>query len=128
MTAFCGHKPAAHALAAAATKEDREGPFRHALHSTPLHTPSSMRLRRRANDCVFNDDWTGALNLYNELLQVEPWLPQGYVHRAIILLRRGWRGDALCALRDADTCVALCPNWAMAYETRVRCLKDLGQV
>ena len=128
MTAFCCHKPAPHALEAAAAKEEREGPYGHALHCAPLHTPSSVRLRHEANDCTFNDDFSGALRRYNDLLEAEPWFSQGYVHRAITLLQRGWRGDALCALRDAETSIALSPTWAKAYETRVRCLKDLGQV
>lgn len=121
-------KPHVHALEAAAAKDDREGPCARPWHTTQLHATASIALRHQANHCVFSNDWHGALELYDRLLAAEPWLPQGYVYRAIILLNRGWRGDALCALRDADTCIALSPNWPKAYETRIRCLKDLDQV
>jgi hypothetical protein len=121
-------KPHLHALEAAAAKDDREGPFARPWHTVQLQAVSSIALRHEANDCVLNSNWDGAVELYDKLLAAEPWLPQGYIYRAIILLNRGWRGDALCALRDADTCVALSPNWPKAYETRIRCLKDLDQV
>ena len=77
---------------------------------------------------VFNSAWHAALAQYDKLLAAEPWLATGHVYRAIILLKRGWRGDARAALQDADTSIALSPSWSKAYETRVRCLKDLGQV
>jgi hypothetical protein len=78
--------------------------------------------------CVFDSKWHEALDLYNQLLERAPWFSQGYAARAICLLNRGWRGDAWAALRDADTCTALSPEWPKAYETRVRCLRRLGQV
>jgi tetratricopeptide (TPR) repeat protein len=121
-------RPHAQALEAAAAKDDRDGPFAQPWNNTALASEASLALRRRANEHVFNSGWNAALELYDKLLAAEPWLAQGYVYRAIILLKRGWRGDALAALRDADTCVALSPRWPKAYETRVRCLKELGQV
>jgi hypothetical protein len=77
---------------------------------------------------VLQDRWDEALKLYSQLILRVPWLAHSWAARAIVLLHRGWRGDAVWALRDADTCVALSPRWHKAYETRVRCLKVLGQV
>jgi hypothetical protein len=121
-------RPNLAALEAAAAKDEREGPLGVPWHLNTLHAPASVALRRSANEHIFNSAWHAALAQYDKLLAAEPWLAQGYAYRAIILLKRGWRGDALAALRDADTCVAFSPGWPKAYETRVRCLKDLGQV
>ena len=120
-------RPHGPALAAAAAKDDAEGPQHQPWQATALTDSTSLALRREANEHVFNSGWHAALDLYGRLLEREPWYAPGYVYRAILLLKRGWRGDATAALRDADTCVALSPTWPKAFETRVRCLKDLHQ-
>lgn len=125
---FHCYRPSGRALAAAAAKDDRDGPQQQPWQAAALTDAGSLALRREANEHVFNSGWHAALDLYGRLLEREPWYAPGYVYRAILLLKRGWRGDATAALRDADTCVALSPNWPKALETRVRCLKDLHQV
>lgn len=121
-------RPHARALEAMAAKDETDGPYACAWHDVPLLSAASRALRSGMNEHLLNSQWHQALTVCNELLRREPWFAPTYVHRAIILLKRGWRGDAAAALRDADTCIALSPGWPKAYETRVRCLKELGQV
>lgn len=122
---FCSTRPCLRALEAAARQNDA-GYDAH-QQDPPLDTESA-EMRRAANEAVMEDRWDDALALYGRLLERVPWLAQTWAARAIVLLRRGWKGDALCALRDADTCAALSPHWPKAYETRIRCLRSLGQV
>jgi hypothetical protein len=121
-------KPHMRALEAAARKDDADGPYACAWHCVPLRCATSRNLRSLANQHLLNSKWHSALLVCDELLKREPWFVKMYMYRAIILLKRAWRGDAAVALRDADTCVALSPEWPKAYELRVRCLKELGQV
>eukprot|EP00892_Ulva_mutabilis_P012900 jgi/Ulvmu1/9983/UM059_0032.1 len=122
---YCSTRPRLDALEAAACHND-------AGYSTTGQDPpldaEAAEMRRAANEAVMEDRWDDALVLYGQLLGRVPWLAQTWAARAIVLLRRGWKGDALFALRDADTCAALSPNWPKAYETRIRCLRSLGQI
>lgn len=44
-----------------------------------------------------------AVQHYSLAIRLAPWAPVLYTNRALALLQRGWGGDALCALRDAET-------------------------
>lgn len=44
-----------------------------------------------------------AVQHYSAAIRLAPWAPVLYTNRALALLQRGWGGDALCALRDAET-------------------------
>lgn len=122
---FCSTQPCLSALESAARHNDAGY---EAHQQDPPLDAESAEMRRAANEAVMEDRWDDALALYGRLLKRVPWLAQTWAARAIVLLRRGWKGDALCALRDADTCAALSPHWPKAYETRIRCLRSLGQV
>lgn len=123
--AFCSTRPCASALESAARHNDAG--YELAQPDVVLDAESA-EMQRAANQAVMEDRWDDALALYHRLQRRVPWLAQTWAARAIVLLRRGWKGDALWALRDADTCAALSPHWPKAYETRIRCLRSLGQV
>ncbi|EFN53955.1 hypothetical protein CHLNCDRAFT_136223 [Chlorella variabilis] len=69
-----------------------------------------------------------AVRQYSEAIRLAPWAPVLYTNRALALLQRGWEGDALCALQDAETAVCLDPAFAKAHYRRLQALRAAGML
>lgn len=64
---------------------------------------AAERAKADGNLALFSKQLYEAVRQYSAAIRLAPWAPVLYTNRALALLQRGWGGDAVCALRDAET-------------------------
>lgn len=76
---------------------------------------AAERAKADGNLALFSKQLYEAVQHYSAAIRLAPWAPVLYTNRALALLQRGWGGDAVCALRDAETGArrpaAACAGW-----------------
>lgn len=82
-------------------------------------------LKQRANGLFESQQYTMAINLYNDALRLAPDSAFLYGNRAAGLMKRGWDGDLYAALRDCDVALQFDPNHLKAHFRLARCLYEL---
>ncbi|KAL4428996.1 hypothetical protein ABPG77_006035 [Micractinium sp. CCAP 211/92] len=89
---------------------------------------AAERAKADGNLHLFSKKFYEAERRYSEAIRLAPWAPVLYTNRALALLQRGWEGDALCALRDAETAVCLEPGGMKAHYRRAQALRAAGML
>lgn len=90
----------------------------------PLSAKGEL-LKLQANAVFEKQQFTLAINLYNEALQVAPDAAVLYANRAAAYMKRGWDGDLYAALRDCYVALTLDHNHLKAHFRLARCLHEL---
>lgn len=88
--------------------------------------PSKVELlKAKANESFARQQYTLAINLYNQAIAVHSDAAILYGNRAAALLKRGWDGDIYAALRDCYSAINLDSEYAKAYFRLATCLHEL---
>lgn len=89
---------------------------------------AAERAKADGNLALFSKQLYEAVQHYSAAIRLAPWAPSLYTNRALALLQRGWGGDAMCALRDAETAVCLDPSNPKAHYRRLQALRAAGML
>lgn len=87
--------------------------------------PKCEALKLKANAVFEKQQFTLAINLYNDALRISPDAAVLYTNRAAALMKRGWDGDLYAALRDCYTALTLDHSYLKAHFRLARCLFEL---
>lgn len=80
-------------------------------------------LKEKGNAKFKAGEYQAAVEAYTQSLELEPGQHLCYSNRSAAYLKLG--GSAEQALRDAEQCVALAPNWAKGYSRQAAALQEL---
>lgn len=83
-------------------------------------------LKGQGNLAYFNGQYSAAIERYGRALTLAPCAAVLYTNRCLALLKRGWKGDAAEALRDAELAVALDPGSIKAHFRLTSSLQRCG--
>ncbi|PRW39165.1 WD and tetratricopeptide repeats 1-like [Chlorella sorokiniana] len=89
---------------------------------------AAERAKADGNLALFSKQLYEAVQHYSTAIRLAPWAPSLYTNRALALLQRGWGGDAMCALKDAETAVCLDPSNSKAHYRRLQALRAAGML
>ncbi|XP_046399120.1 WD and tetratricopeptide repeats protein 1-like [Ischnura elegans] len=95
-----------------------------ALKKPPLPIRAET-LKLKANDAFEKQQYTVAINLYNQAISVCPMSAILHGNRAAAYMKRGWDGDIYSALRDCHLALQIDPNHLKAHFRLARCLHEL---
>ncbi|XP_064474167.1 WD and tetratricopeptide repeats protein 1-like [Ornithodoros turicata] len=87
--------------------------------------PRVEEIKCRANDKFGQQQYTLAINLYNEAIHIVPDSPVLYCNRAAAYMKRLWDGDMYAALRDCHVSLQLEQDYVKAHLRLARCLYEL---
>ncbi|XP_066285635.1 WD and tetratricopeptide repeats protein 1-like [Branchiostoma lanceolatum] len=87
--------------------------------------PRADALKLRANEVFCRQQFSLAIALYNQAIQLSPNSGILYGNRAAAYMKRGWDGDIYSALRDCHTALSIDPNHIKAHFRLARCLHEL---
>ncbi|VDO94965.1 unnamed protein product [Soboliphyme baturini] len=82
-------------------------------------------LKQKANAAFEKKDYSLAVALYSQALNVSPSLPVLYANRAASYMKRNWDGDVYAALRDCCAALKLDSSYMKAFFRVARCLYEL---
>jgi len=95
--------------------------------SGPYNLPEAAEMHRlAANLALYDRKYMKALCSYNAALKIVPHSPILLTGRALVLLSRGWIGDKVEALRDAEDAVYYDYDNVVAQVRRAQALFDCG--
>uniref|UniRef100_T1IVI1 WD and tetratricopeptide repeats protein 1 n=1 Tax=Strigamia maritima TaxID=126957 RepID=T1IVI1_STRMM len=88
-------------------------------------SPKCELIKREANSVFEKQNYTLAISLYNEALNMCPDSVALYANRAAAYMKRAWDGDVYAALRDCYTALKLDHAHLKAHFRLTRCLFEL---
>jgi len=103
------------------------------LIDVPVPVPHSAlpdkveQLKLKANYLFENKDYTAAIFLYNEAIDIHKCSVL-FSNRAAAYIKRKWHGDFYAALKDCVTALKLEPNHMKAHFRLTVCLYELGKL
>ncbi|KAM7454438.1 hypothetical protein BLSTO_04804 [Blastocystis sp. subtype 1] len=82
------------------------------------------KLKEKGNACLKDRDFDGAIRFYNEAIEFAPYNPKLYSNRCTARLLLHQFKDAL---KDAEKCVSLDPDWAKGHIQMGSCYAGMGK-
>ncbi|KAK8833079.1 hypothetical protein WA577_004056, partial [Blastocystis sp. JDR] len=82
------------------------------------------KLKEKGNACLKDRDYDGAIRFYNEAIEFAPYNPKLYSNRCTARLLLHQFEDAL---KDAEKCVSLDPDWAKGHIQMGSCYAGMGK-
>ncbi|XP_022183506.1 WD and tetratricopeptide repeats protein 1-like isoform X2 [Myzus persicae] len=86
-----------------------------------------VQLKLKANYLFEKEDYTAAINLYNEAISIHKSSVL-FSNRAAAFIKRKWHGDFYAALKDCVTALELEPNHMKAHFRLAVCLFELDKL
>ncbi|XP_077976925.1 WD and tetratricopeptide repeats protein 1-like [Glandiceps talaboti] len=87
--------------------------------------PRAEALKKRANEVFAKQQWTDAINLYNQALSIAPNSAVLFANRAAAYMKRKWDGDMYAGLRDCHNALSLDITHCKAHFRLAKCLFEL---
>lgn len=87
--------------------------------------PTVELIKARANEKFEKQQFTVAIDLYNQAIVLCPSAAALYGNRAAAFMKRGWDGDLYAALRDCHIALRIDNDYFKAHFRLARCLYEL---